>query len=113
MSYLHMYRFMGDVWILPISRALVVFGTVRLPIAQAHPAEVVLARVALHVVAATVLLDANVALGTVFGVGAYVVCRLAVVRTFRQPLLDHVAVSRSVVFHAAPEGEYYVALEAL
>jgi len=35
---------------------------VRLPVPKAHPAEVVLATVALHVVAAAVLLNANMAL---------------------------------------------------
>jgi hypothetical protein len=42
--------------------ALVVLGAVRFPVAEAHPAEVVLAVVALHVVAAAVLLDADAAL---------------------------------------------------
>ena len=35
------------------------------PVSQAHPAELVLAVEALHVVAAAVLLNADVALGTV------------------------------------------------
>jgi hypothetical protein len=45
-------------------RALVVLRPMRLPVPKAHPAEVVLAVVALHVVAAAVLLDADAALRT-------------------------------------------------
>ena len=39
------------------------------PVAQTHPTEVVFAVKALHVVAASILLNADVALGTVLGVG--------------------------------------------
>ena len=57
-------RFIGHIWILLVARTPVVFGSVRLPIAQAHPAKVVLATVALHMITAAVLLYANLALGT-------------------------------------------------
>ena len=49
-----------------VPRALVVFRPVSPPVAETHPAEVVLAVIALHVVATPVLLDANVAFGTLW-----------------------------------------------
>ena len=72
-----------------------------LPIAQAHPAEIVFAIEALHVIASTVLLNANVAFGAVFGVGTNIVGRFAVVRTFGQPFLDDLAVCGRMIVHAA------------
>ena len=62
------------------------------PVAETHPAEVVFAVEALHVVTASVLLNADIALGTVLGVGRDVVRSLAVVRTLGQPPLDGLAV---------------------
>lgn len=76
-----MHRFVCNIWVLFVSRALVIFGAVTLPIAQAHPAEIVFTTKALHVIAATILLDANVTLWTIFCVSTNVVGRLAVVRT--------------------------------
>jgi hypothetical protein len=55
-------RLVCYVWIVLVAGALIVLGAVRLPVPKAHPAEVVLTTVALHVVAAAVLLDANMAL---------------------------------------------------
>ena len=52
------------------------------PVSEAHPAEVMFAVEALHVVAATVLLNADVALGAIFSVSGDVVSSLAVVGTF-------------------------------
>lgn len=77
----------------------------RLPVPQAHPTKVVLAIEALHVIATSVLLDAYVTLGAVFGVCAYIVGRLAVVGTLGQPLLDDLAVGRRMIVHAALETE--------
>ena len=58
------------------------------PVPQTHPAEVVLAVVALHVVTTSILLDTNITLGTVLGVRRYVVRCLRVVCTFREPSSD-------------------------
>ena len=55
------------------------------PVSEAHPAEVVFAVEALHVVAATVLLNADVALGAIFSVSRDVVGSLAVVSTLGEP----------------------------
>lgn len=74
---------MGDIRIFFIPRAFVVLRTMCLPISEAHPAKVVLAVEALHVITATVLLDADVTLGTILRVSAYVIGRFAIVRTFR------------------------------
>jgi len=48
-------------------------------------------------VAASILLNTNVTLGTIFSVGRDVVCRLTVICTLCQPSLNSVAVRRSVV----------------
>lgn len=48
--------FVGDVGIFLVPGAFVVLASVSFPIAQAHPAEFVLAVVALHVVATAVFL---------------------------------------------------------
>ena len=55
------------------------------PVSQTHPAEVVFTVKALHVVAAAVLLDADVALGAVLGVGGDVVGSFTVISTLGQP----------------------------
>lgn len=96
---------MRNVRVFLVPRALVVLGTVRLPVPQAHPAKVVLTVEALHVVAAAVLLDADVTLWTVLGVGADVVGRFAVVGALCQPLADDLAIGGRVVVHSAPEAE--------
>lgn len=49
----------GQVGVLLITAALIILGAVRLPVAETHPAEVVATRAALHVVAAAVLLYAD------------------------------------------------------
>lgn len=63
-------------------------------------------------VAAAVLLDADVALRAVFGVCADVVGRFAVVRAFRQPPLDRGAVCGRVVVVAAHKAERKAAAAA-
>ena len=55
------------------------------PVTKTHPAEVVLTVEALHVVAASVLLNADVTLGAVLGVSRDVVGSLAVVSALCQP----------------------------
>lgn len=60
LSGLSMSRLVSNVRVLFIPRTLVVLGAVSLPAAEAHPAKVVFAVIALHVVAASVLLDTNV-----------------------------------------------------
>lgn len=105
-------RLIGNVWILFVARTLVVLGAVRLPVAHAHPAKVVLAVEALHVIAAAVLLNADVALRTVFSVRTDVVGRFAVVRALGQPALDHLTVGRRMVVGAALEAERGIARSA-
>ena len=61
---------------------MIVYST---PVSKTHPAEVVFTVEALHVVAAAVLLDADVALGAVLGVGGDVVGSFTVVSTLGQP----------------------------
>lgn len=102
---LHVHRFVGNIGIVLVAGAFIIFGAVRLPIAQAHPAEVVLTIEALHMIAAAVLLDAYVTLGAVFGVCAYIVGRFAVVGALGQPFPDDLAVSGRMVVHAALETE--------
>ena len=75
------------------------------PVPEAHPAEVMFAVEALHVVAATILLDTDVALGAIFSVSGDIVGSLAVVSTFVQPLPDCLAISGSVVGVGALETE--------
>ena len=55
------------------------------PVSETHPAEVVFAVEALHVVTPPVLLNTDIALGAVLRVSRDVVRRLAVVRALRQP----------------------------
>ena len=88
-----------------VPRALVVFRPVSPPVAETHPAEVVLTVEALHVVAASVLLDADVALGAVLGMSGDVVGSLAVVSTLGQPSPDCLAVRGGVVGVGALEAE--------
>lgn len=104
-AYLRVHRLVGNVRVFLVPRALVILGTVRLPVPQAHPAKVVLAVEALHVIAAAVLLDADVTLGTVLGVGADVVGRFAVVGALCEPLADDLAIGGRVIVHPAPEAE--------
>ena len=75
------------------------------PVSQTHPAEVVFIVEALHVVAAAVLLDADVALGAVLGMSGDVVGSLAVVSTLGQPSPDCLAVRGGVVRVGALEAE--------
>ena len=75
------------------------------PVSQTHPAEVVFTVEALHVVAAAVLLDADVALGAVLGMSGDVVGSLAVVSTLGQPSPDCLAVRGGVVGVGALEAE--------
>jgi hypothetical protein len=95
---------------------------VRFPVTQAHPAKVVLAPVALHMIAATILLYTNLALGTNlkhksmlttanamatkatdFGMSTNVVGRFAIIGTFGQPLPDRVAISGRMIVAPASE----------
>ena len=55
-----MGAFVGNVGVFLVAGALVVLGSVSLPVPQAHPAEVVLAVEALHVIASPVFLYADV-----------------------------------------------------
>ena len=96
---------MRNVGVFLVARTLVVLGPVRLPVPETHPAEVVLAVKALHMIAAPVLLDADVTLGAVLRVRADVVGRFAIVRTLRQPFADDLAVGWGVVVGTAPETE--------
>jgi hypothetical protein len=93
------------------------------PVTQAHPAKVVLAPVALHMIAATILLYTNLALGTNlkhksttlttlnviattatdFGMSTNVVGRFAIIGTFGQPLPDRVAISGRMIVAPASE----------
>lgn len=111
-SSLCMGRLICNIWILLVPGALVVLRPVSSPVAQAHPTEVVLAVVALHVVAAAVLLDANIALGAVLGVGRDVVRRLRVVRALRQPPANSLAVCWCVITVSAFEAESGLASSA-
>lgn len=64
---LGMGRLMGNVWVLLVAGTLVILRAVSLPAAKTHPAEVMLTVAALHVVTATILLYADVTLGTLVG----------------------------------------------
>lgn len=100
-----MHGFVGNVRIFLIPRTFVVLRPVRLPIAEAHPAEVVLAVEALHVVTAAVLFDANVTLRAVLRVGTDVVGRFAVVGAFGQPLADDLAIGWSMIVGTTAEAK--------
>ena len=82
------------------------------PVPETHPAEVVLAVEALHVVAAPVLLNADVALGAIFSVSGDVVGSLAVVSALVEPLSDCLAISGGVVRVGALETELGLAGDA-
>lgn len=100
-----MHRFVCNVWIFFVSRALIIFGTVRLPVTQAHPTEIMLTTEALHVVAAAIFFDAYVTFGAILGVCTYVIGRFTIVRAFRQPLFDHFAIGRRMIVHAAQKAK--------
>lgn len=55
----------------------------------------------LHVIAATVFLNANVTLRAVFGVGTNVIGRFTVVRTFGQPTFDDLTIGGGMIVGAA------------
>ena len=88
--------------------AVVPGGTVGLPRSKAHPAKVVLARQVLanHVVAATVLLDDGLALGTLLGVGRNPIASLGVIVALFDPQLDEFASHRVVPVLQAGETEH-------
>lgn len=96
-----MHRFIGNIGILLVARALVVLRSVRLPVADAHPAEIVFAIEALHVIAAAVLLNADVTARTVFGVCTDVVGRFTVIGALGQPASDHPAIGGRMIISAA------------
>lgn len=102
---LSMHRFVCNVRILLVPRAFVIFGAVQFPIAQAHPAEIVFAAEALHVIAAAVLFDAYMAFGAVLCVRTDIVGRFAVVCAFRQPLFDYLAIGGRMIVVAAFEAK--------
>lgn len=109
--FLSIARLFGIVLIEPI--AIIPRGSMWLPRPETHPTELGSARLILayHVVAAAVLLDGDVALGTLFGVGRDPVGRLRVVVALLYPLLEPLALDRVVPQLAAPEAEH-VAAEA-
>ena len=47
-SHLSMNRLVGNVWILLVPRALIIFASMAFPILKTHPAEIELARETLH-----------------------------------------------------------------
>lgn len=59
-SCLGMDWFMSNVWVLFVSGTLIVLWTMGFPVSQAHPAEVMFAVITLHVIAAPILLNADV-----------------------------------------------------
>lgn len=63
-SSLRVNTLVRDVWIFFVTRTLVILTTMCFPIPKAHPAEVVLTIVALHVIAATILLYADMTFWT-------------------------------------------------
>ena len=93
----------SDIRILFVPRAFVILRSVTFPVTQTHPAEIVLATEALHMIAAAVLLNAYMTLGAVLGVRTDVIGRFAIVGTFGQPFLYHLTISRSMIIHAALE----------
>eukprot|EP00123_Amoebidium_parasiticum_P016905 comp23632_c1_seq1/m.40283 comp23632_c1_seq1/g.40283 ORF comp23632_c1_seq1/g.40283 comp23632_c1_seq1/m.40283 type:complete len:377 (+) comp23632_c1_seq1:204-1334(+) len=88
--------------------AVVPAAAVRLPRPHAHPAELVLARLAsaCHVVAATIFFDGRLALWALLCVCGYPVGRLAVIRTLLEPLLEHAALDWVVWLLQAPKAEH-------
>lgn len=59
---LSMCRLVSNVRVFFVARTLIVLGSMGLPTSETHPTEVVFAVVALHVVAAPVLFNADMAL---------------------------------------------------
>ena len=57
-------RFVSNIGIFLVTRAAVILGAMGLPVAQTHPAEIVFASIALHMVTASIFLYTNLALGT-------------------------------------------------
>jgi hypothetical protein len=82
------------------------------PGAHADPAELLLAELAGHVVAALVLLDARVAVGALLGVGEDPVGGLRLRHALRQPLAQLQAADGAVRLLAALEAERVVAAAA-
>lgn len=97
---LSVHRLVCYIRILLVAGALVVLGAVILPVTQTHPAEIVFTVVALHMIAAAILLDADIAFGAIFSVCAYIISSLAVVSAFSQPLPYYLAIGRGVVVGA-------------
>lgn len=97
---------------LVVAIAVVPAAAVRLPRTQANPTEVCLAILILayHVIAAAVLLDGDVALGALLGVGGNPVGRLRVVVAFFYPLAQQVTFHRVVPILAAVEAKRVTAL---
>jgi hypothetical protein len=84
----------------------------RLPIAQAHPTKVVFTIITLHMIATAILLDTNVAFGTIFCVRRNIVGRFAIVRALGQPFLYHMTVGGGVVVGATAEAKCRFAVVA-
>jgi glucose-6-phosphate isomerase len=71
------------------------------PITKTHPAKIVFAIVTLHMVASTILLDANIAFWAVFRMRRDIIGRFAVVGTLGKPSLYSFTACRRVVLAAA------------
>lgn len=99
-------RLLGIVLIEPI--AIIPRGSMWLPWSETHPAELGSTRLILayHVVAAAVLFDGDVALGTLLSVGRDPVGRLRVVVALLDPLFEPLALDRVVPQLAAPKAEH-------
>lgn len=61
-TYLCMLAVIRQIRILLVATALIVLRSMSFPVAQAHPAEIMSAGATLHVIAATIFLNANLAL---------------------------------------------------
>lgn len=95
-----MNRLIRYIWIVFVPGTLIILRTVRLPITQTHPAKIMFAIVTLHVITTSIFLYTNVTLWAVFGIGTNVVCRLTIVRAFRYPLFDRLAISRRMIIRS-------------
>jgi hypothetical protein len=80
------------------------------PETHAHPAELMLALPAGHVVTAPVLLNGRLALGAFLGVGRYPIGSLRIVLAFLEPLFDEGTWCWEMVVQAAPKTEVVLAL---
>lgn len=91
--------------------AVVPRAAMRLPRSQTHPTEVSFASLVLtnHVIAAPVLLNGGVTLGTLLGVGRDPVAGLTVVVTLLDPFLDEVTSDGVVPVLSTVETEHMVA----